>query len=519
MGKVPPGGSARTLSGCGRPRLHVDAAARAPVDAGIPVQEAFVDEVEAQRRVIVEERPDGRVHLSLVVACSRFELERDPLEDDPSFPRLRGDLGETAVAEEGAEHGFFVLVRRPERDPRVAGRPQLLGGPSKRLLVEPVGAVVGLRSSDTRGREAGEVPPHPGEGQLQGLGERLGRGVARGQGAGDPEPLRIGQRPKDVIRMLGHVGSVPYHDAMLLTDPQRRTLDRLIGTEERPVFAADLRQRLVDRIESAARELELGEPLWLGKEALNQLARCEGRFAARLEREDPPFEHSLNTAAGVLVHKAIEVDVGARDGMDPHAIATTAAERLTEREERFAEFWREQTGSEQDDLLMEVVRKVTLFQGSFPPLRELRREMSPITELPVKAQLLGGELTLSGKIDLVLGVPDRLEPNRATRLAVDLKTGGAWPEHAEDMRFYALLMTLRFGVPPYRVASLFLDSGEWQAEEVEEETLFHAADRVVSAARAARALLGGREPNLTPGSWCAWCPRAFVCPSAEPRPV
>jgi len=319
--------------------------------------------------------------------------------------------------------------------------------------------------------------------------------------------------------MLGHVGSVPYHDAMLLTDPQRRTLDRLIGTEERPVFAADLRQRLVDRIEGAARELELGEPLWLGKEALNQLARCEGRFAARLEREEPPFEHSLNTAAGVLVHKAIEVDVGARDGMDPHAIATTAAERLTEREERFAEFWREQTGSEQDELLMEVVRKVTLFQGSFPPLRELRREMAPITELPVKAQLLGGELTLSGKIDLVLGVPDRLEPNRATRLAVDLKTGGAWPEHAEDMRFYALLMTLRFGVPPYRVASLFLDSGEWQAEEVAEETLFHAADRVVSAARAARALLGGREPILTPGSWCAWCPRAFVCPSAEPRPV
>ena len=45
------------------------------------------------------------------------------------------------------------------------------------------------------------------------------------------------------------------------------------------------------------------------------------------------------------------------------------------------------------------------------------------------------------------------------------------------MRFYALLMTLRFGVPPYRVASLFLDSGEWQAEEVAEETLFHRRSR------------------------------------------
>lgn len=304
---------------------------------------------------------------------------------------------------------------------------------------------------------------------------------------------------------------------MQLTAPQRRTLERLIGTGERPIFAPDLRQRLVDRIEGAARELELADPLWIGKETLNHLARCEGRFVAKVQSEDPPFEHSLTTAAGVLVHKAIEVDVGARDGLDPHGVAVLAADRLAEREERFAEFWRALGAGEQDELLMDVVRKVTLFQGSFPPLRELRREMAPVTELPLKAELLGGALTLSGKVDLVLGVPDRLEPGRATRLAVDLKTGGAWPEYAEDMRFYALLMTLRFGVPPYRVASLFLDSGEWQAEEVTEETLFHAADRVVAATRAAGALLGGRDPVLRPGPWCGWCPRAFVCPSAEPR--
>jgi hypothetical protein len=385
------------------------------------------------------------------------------------------------------------------------------------LRVESVGAAVRLQAGDAIGRETREMPAHPREWQPEVLGERGRRGINRRQGARDPQPLRIRERAKDVVRVLGHVGLVPYHDAMLLTDPQRRTLDRLIGTGERPVFAAALRQRLVGRIEGAARELELREPLWLGKEALNQLARCEGRFAARLEGEDPPFEHSVNTATGVLVHKAIEVDVGARDGLDPHAIAITASERLTEREERFAEYWRERTGPEQDELLMDVVRKVTLFQGSFPPLRELRREMAPVTELAVKAQLLGGDLTLSGKIDLVLGVPDRLEPGRGTRLAVDLKTGGAWPEYAEDMRFYALLMTLRFGVPPYRVASLFLDSGEWQAEEVAEETLFHAADRVVSAARAAGALLGGREPSLSPGSWCDWCPRAFECPGAGSR--
>ena len=225
---------------------------------------------------------------------------------------------------------------------------------------------------------------------------------------------------------------------MQLTDPQRRTLEGLIGTGDRPTFPADLPQRLRDRIEGAARELELAEPLWLGKEKLNQHQRCEGLFRSVLAGEAPPFAHSVRSAHGVLLHKAIEVEVGARDGMDPHEIAQVAVGRVLEREERFGEYWRELSVSEQDDALMEVARRVTLFQGSFPPLKPLRRELSPISELRVRAELLGGDLVLSGQIDLVLGVPDRLEPNRATRLVVDLKTGSAYPEFAEDMRFYAL---------------------------------------------------------------------------------
>ena len=132
---------------------------------------------------------------------------------------------------------------------------------------------------------------------------------------------------------------------------------------------------------------------------------------------------------------------------------------------------------------MEVARRTALFEGSFPPLRELRRELAPIAELSMKAELLGGSLVVSGKVDLVLGRPDRTQPMRAQRLLIDLKTGGAYPEHAEDNRAYALLHTLRFGVPPYRVASFFLEGGTWQAEDVHEELLFHAADRVIAAAR------------------------------------
>ncbi len=297
-----------------------------------------------------------------------------------------------------------------------------------------------------------------------------------------------------------------------MTAVQRRTFEGLIGTGERPVFPADLAQLLRDRIEEAVRGLELTQ-LWLGKEPLNDHTRCEGLFAADILGEKPPFEHSLKSGAGTLLHKAIEVDVGSRDDLDPQTIATRAAERLEE-EPRFAPFWRELDRLQQDEILMEVVRRVATFQSSFPPLRELRRELAPISELRVRAELLGGTLVLSGQVDLILGRPDQVRPNVATRLAIDLKTGRAYPEYPEDMRFYALLMTLRFGVPPYRAASLFLDSGEWQAEDVTAETLDHAADRVIGAARAAAALGGGRAPDLRPGIYCSWCPRSTTCPAA-----
>lgn len=311
----------------------------------------------------------------------------------------------------------------------------------------------------------------------------------------------------------------PTIAGMQLTEPQRRTWERLIDGGDRPTHPLDLAQRLRDRIEEAVRGLELCQPLWLGKEKLNELGRCEGAFQARISGEASPFEHSPASAAGVLHHKAIEVEVGGRDELDPYDVATAAADRLSEREERFADYWRQLARPDQDEALMEVVRRVTLFRASFPPLREMRRELGPVSELTARTELLGGDLVLSGRIDLVLGLPDRVEPTRATRLAIDLKTGSARPQYPEDLRFYALIMMLRLGVPPYRVASFFLESGTWQAEEVTEQTLFHAADRVVAAARVAASLENGRAPTLSPGPWCGWCPRMAVCPSADPSPL
>lgn len=304
---------------------------------------------------------------------------------------------------------------------------------------------------------------------------------------------------------------------MQLTDPQRRTLEQLIGTGERPVFPTDLAQRLRDRIEEAIRGLELRDPLWLGKDRLHDANRCEGLLAAQVAGEGPPFAHSPKSAGGVLAHKAIEVEMASRDILDPQSAAEIAVGRLVQREERFAEHWSGLPASEQDETLMEAARRLDLFRASFPPVRDFRRTFAPVTEQRLRVELLGGALVLSGQVDLLLGLPDPAEPHRASRLAIDLKTGSARPEFPEDMRLYALLIALRYGVPPYRVASFFLEAGTWQAEDVSAHTLEHAADRAVEAARAAAGLLGGREPALSPGVWCGWCPRAEACPVADPE--
>ena len=116
---------------------------------------------------------------------------------------------------------------------------------------------------------------------------------------------------------------------------------------------------------------------------------------------------------------------------------------------------------------------------------------------------------LSGKVDLTVG---RAEGLRAGKVLVDLKTGGFSPSHREDLRFYALVETLRLGVPPRVLATYYLDGGRLQQEPVGEPLLRGALERVVDGAEAAAALLHqGREPVLKAGPPCRWCPRRLTC--------
>jgi len=295
---------------------------------------------------------------------------------------------------------------------------------------------------------------------------------------------------------------------MTLTPVQQRTLDTLVSPGAGEPVDDGLEARIRGRLDAAARALNFPFQLWLGKSRLNDLERCEGTFFEGISGRSEPFEHSPNTAAGALAHKAIEIDVGARDMSSPHDTAELAVARLDD--ERFRGWWREQDASEQDAIVMETVRRIEQFRASFPPLRPYRDELRPVPELYLKGEFAEAQVVFSGRVDLMLGP---LVPGQATRVLLDLKTGGARPEHAEDMRLYALLHLLRFGVPPRRVATFFLDSGGWQPEDVTEQVLDRAVERLLKAmARAAELLSEASTPRLTVGPWCGWCPVRLDCP-------
>jgi PD-(D/E)XK nuclease superfamily protein len=293
---------------------------------------------------------------------------------------------------------------------------------------------------------------------------------------------------------------------MELTPAQRRTLDQLVGRGPPPPFDPVLADRIRAGLEQRLSEHGIvpgADPIWLGKHRLNDRERCEGMFQAGMSREGPGFEHSARTAVGTLFHKAIEMDVATERGFDPHTVTERAATRLSDGDGSFARFWTDLDGLDRADVVAGAGRHLALFRDSFPPLQ---RRWAPQPELGLKVHLAGGAVVLSGAPDLVLG--------RTRRLVFDFKTGRAWPEHPEDMRFYGLLLLLRTGIPPYRVATFFLDSGEWQAEDVDEAMLARAADRVADSAEVAYDLREGRGPRLMPGVYCGWCPRRASCPAA-----
>lgn len=100
----------------------------------------------------------------------------------------------------------------------------------------------------------------------------------------------------------------------------------------------------------------------------------------------------------------------------------------------------------------------------------------PRTQERIAIPLAGGAVTLIGIIDLIVGAPSA---GRASVGLVEVKSGRPREEDRDDLRFYALLETLRSGAPPFRLATFYTRSGQVSTEDVADELLIDAVRRVL----------------------------------------
>lgn len=311
---------------------------------------------------------------------------------------------------------------------------------------------------------------------------------------------------------MATVGGLDLDD---LTPAQRRVVTELMAVEqveERPLIDPDQHRRWWDflhaRLEPAVEARPPGaRRITLGKTQLDALD-CDGRYLDLLASR---FEWSEPTVRGQLVHRLIALD----QQLEGRAGVKELADRAWE------EFRHSGDGALAYLDGLDPVTAAALRTDAEQALQEFR-EVWPLLparwnvrfEPKLVASLHRGAIELVGKPDVVLG---RTHPTHRRVLLVDLKTGRRNLKDRQDMRFYALLATFKYKAAPFRVATYYVDEGEWDHEDVTDEVLEAAARGVADKAAAALRLADedGTDPDrlrLVAGPACRWCGRAPTCP-------
>lgn len=296
-----------------------------------------------------------------------------------------------------------------------------------------------------------------------------------------------------------------------LTPAQQRVITELLGVgETRPSFDASCATELRDRLEAALTPVAavLSEPLWVSKHALAQVHACEANYLAEL---GPMSGWNVATAEGEVTHRAIQLSVTLGGDPTPLELVDHSMEELAADDAgSLGWFLLHLSPPARAELRARTANAVSTFLECWPPLPA---SWWPRTELRVRADVCGGRIVFSGKVDLSLG---RAVGAEARCLFVDLKTGGRYPAHLDDLRFYALIQAIRIGVPPFRVASYYLDSASFAAEDVTAETLEIAVRRTLDGVRKMVEVRAGQRPAVvTPCPRCRYCRIRAECDGAR----
>ncbi|MDP2292617.1 MAG: PD-(D/E)XK nuclease family protein [Actinomycetota bacterium] len=292
-----------------------------------------------------------------------------------------------------------------------------------------------------------------------------------------------------------------------LTPAQERTLALMRRADGPLVFSEDFIAHLVEEATAAVAELSArlgGETLWVSKSFLARVHGCEVLHLAPDE-----FSWRPATAAGFVAHKAIELALNWRGEPAPSQVVDEALARLADQPDQRGAFVAGLTDADWAELRSRAVDRCTKFLQDFPPLP---LSAHPVLEASAKWKP-AGTIELSGKVDLVVGKPAGRE---SRLLIVDFKSGYRSFHHRDDLRFYALVQTLRQSVPPRKLATYYLDYAESDAEDVTEGTLEAGLSRALAGIEKHIELTAeGRAPVKRVGTACRWCPLQAECPEGR----
>ncbi len=297
-----------------------------------------------------------------------------------------------------------------------------------------------------------------------------------------------------------------------LNPAQKNVLSQLGAKPgERPEFSDELQKTLKQKLEEVVQNFVLdipeNESLFISKHLLTQIMGCEKRYIAESEER---FEWSIPTARGTLSHKAIELSIFWQGPKDPMTLTDEALSRASQGNDNLASWIKGLSEGDQAQLCGDVNSKVGSFLETWPPLE---KRWKPMLETPIRVELAQGKVVLSGKVDLTLGSAGG---NIAGKVIVDFKTGKFSPSHRYDLRFYALLDTIRIGTPPRLVASYYLDRGEFSPEDITVDVLESAVARVSDGiTRLAQIRFQMRPPTTQAGPPCRWCPISEECETGQ----
>jgi CRISPR/Cas system-associated exonuclease Cas4 (RecB family) len=288
-----------------------------------------------------------------------------------------------------------------------------------------------------------------------------------------------------------------------LTPTQERLLALMRRDPEPLVFDTSVVDDIVATATDAIAHLSArlgGEPLFVSKGWLSKVHGCE---VSHLAPDD--FAWTTSNASGFVAHKAIELALNWRGDPAPSEAVDEALARLADQADHRGSFVASLTLADLAELRSRAVDRTTKFLQDFPPLPP---SSHPVLETSARWKP-DGTIECSGKADLVVGRPNGQE---SRLLIIDLKSGGKSPNHRADLRFYALLQTLRHRVPPRKLVTYYLDYAEADVEDVTEGALRSALIRTLEGIeRHIELHVDRRTPVKRVGRACRWCPLLDEC--------